>query len=503
MKDERKEKLILCKPRTIKNYLCFLLPPSSFLLLLLIAAFPCLAEEEQLIPVKGLIHLNSDVSSGDYCPEELVKMAREKGVRAVFLTEDLNAKWEYGVAPFRNIVKKTVAKPSLLTCGTKKYARRLAEIRQNNPGISVMMSAEVSPFYFWTGSPFRGRLTLNDWDRQLLVMGLNPPDYEGIPTLANGSFARYGVKSIFLVWPLVLIVFGAISLKKKHSRYYIADTLCWFFIAVGVFFALRNFPFKEVIYDQYHGRPGAGPYQAAIDYVDKKGGMTFWSSPEVRTEQDLDPVDFVSPPSLELMRDTHGYTGFACFYEGYRSAGGPGGVWDRVLEGYCRGERSKPVWAIGEMSFHGTEGSFSKDIDEVQTVFLVNSNKPEEIISAMRLGRMYAVRRTAEYQLQLDSFTVEYQETGKEALMGEELEVSGPVTIKFKVGLAGKPGDKFTAKIIRAGEVIKEFILDAPGEIEYKDKIFEPGKKVYYRLDIRGTYPNMLFSNPVFVRFKR
>jgi hypothetical protein len=202
------------------------------------------------------------------------------------------------------------------------------------------------------------------------------------------------------------------------------------------------------------------------------------------------------------MLKTQNYTGFCCFYEGYRSIGGPGGVWDIVLNEYCSGERKKPIWAIGEMAYHSKEASGGKRIDEVETVFLVSSNMHENILKAMRKGSMYAVRSSKNHRLELDAFTVEYPRGRVSAGMGEELVASGPVKIRFKVDWQGKPERDVTAKLIKNGQVIKEFLVKRPGWFEYEDDSYQPGQKIYYRLDIRSKYPSMLFSNPIFVEYK-
>ena len=165
------------------------------------------------------------------------------------------------------------------------------------------------------------------------------------------------------------------------------------------------------------------------------------------------------------------------------------------------GVRKKPVWAIGEMAYHSKETSGGKEIGEVQTVFLVPSNSRENIMKAIRNGNMYAVRRSKKHRLQLNSFQVEYSE-GKKAGMGEELSSGGPVTVRFKLDWTGEPDEIVSAKLVRNGIFIKEFFITEPGEFEYKDTFYKPGQKVYYRLDIRGRYPSMLFSNPIFVEFK-
>ena len=476
-----------------------------FLGLALMVLAPTIAfagDGEGYIRVKGVMHLNSNVSSGEYSPEVLVEIAEDKGLNAVFVTENLMPRWEYGLFPFRGVLKKVEKRKGLIEYGAQKYEKRINSIDRKAPGITVHMSAEVAPFYYWTGDPFDEEgLTLHDWDLQLLVMGMDAADYENIPTVSNGGFSGYSFKSILGLWPLLLVLLGAISLKKKHPRFYLADSLCWGIIVIGIGFLLYYFPFQDAEYDQYHGPQGVGPYQKVIDYVNSKGGMAFWSNPEAETDADLGQVRFKSPPANEYMLGTRDYTGFCCFYEGYRSVGGPGGVWDTVLGEYCSGKRKMPVWAIGELAYHSREASGGKEIDEVQTVFFVPANTRENILDAVRSGKMYAVRRTEEYELQLDSFTVKYENKAR-AGMGGTLKAQGPVTVSFSVRWEGETEDKIVASLVRSGKVIREFVIENPGEIVvYEDDLYEPGERAYYRLDIRGKYPSMLFSNPIFVDF--
>jgi hypothetical protein len=266
-------------------------------------------------------------------------------------------------------------------------------------------------------------------------------------------------------------------------------------------FTLHNYPFKIVRHDQYHGGARPGPYQEVINYVNNSGGAVFWSNPEAKTEKRIGPVEFVSPAATSYMLETEDYTGFCCFYEGYRDVGGPGGVWDTLLTDYCAGKRKKPVWAIGEMAYHGSEASGSKEIDEVQTVFLVPSNSPKNVLKAMKTGSMYAVRRSREHRLQLESFAVEYEGNGK-AGMGEEILSQGPVAVRFSLNWDGEPAGAISVKLIRGGEVVKELFVTEPGEYNYNDSFYESGEKTYYRLDVRAGYPSMLFSNPIFVEFR-
>ena len=55
-------------------------------------------------------------------------------------------------------------------------------------------------------------------------------------------------------------------------------------------------------------------------------------------------------------------------------------------------------------------------------------------------------------------------------------------------------------KIIRSGIVIKTFDGTMPMEIDYEDIYYNPGEKVFYRIDVKS--PGQLISNPIFVTFE-
>jgi hypothetical protein len=59
--------------------------------------------------------------------------------------------------------------------------------------------------------------------------------------------------------------------------------------------------------------------------------------------------------------------------------------------------------------------------------------------------------------------------------------------------------DRVQIRLIRSGELIETFSGPLPMEIDYDDKHFKPGQKIYYRIDVKGC--GLLVSNPVFVTF--
>jgi hypothetical protein len=334
------------------------LPILFFLSAILIVDYTCAAESPgDKIKLKAVTHLNSNVTSGKLSPETLVMSAVKKGIHAVFITENFYPKLEYGVLPFRGIVKKVEEFNSLLKFGPEKYYKRIEAIDKKLENIDVFMSAEVVPAYFWTGDPYKKGLTLNDWDIQFLVFGLKPGEYRHMPTLSNGKFSKFNFITFLKLWPVFLFILGVVLIRVKFYRFYINNAIPWLMVLVGAFYSLHLFPFKHVMYDQYHGRVLPGPYQELIDYVNDKGGMVFWSAPEAQLYRRYGPILFASPKATEHMLSTRDYTGFCALYEGYRDIGGAGGIWDVILNEYCWGKRDNPVWIIGESAFHDKKSS--------------------------------------------------------------------------------------------------------------------------------------------------
>jgi len=54
----------------------------------------------------GVAYVHSTVSSGLYSMEEMVKLAKEMGLKVLVMTDQDLVANEYGVSPFRNLIKK-------------------------------------------------------------------------------------------------------------------------------------------------------------------------------------------------------------------------------------------------------------------------------------------------------------------------------------------------------------------------------------------------------------
>ena len=471
------------------------------------------AEQYKLIP--SVIHIHTTIGNGENTPEEIVELARKRGIKVVIFTEHDTMKWTYGVPPLRTIIQKVVDQNSIQKYGAANYINTIEELNKKYPDMVLLHGAESIPFYYWKGSYFKKNLALVKGNEHILVLGLeNPSDYEKLPSVGNGFPLVLNIESIFRLWPVCFFIFGwcLISLGKSTLSTKNEDSgskepgkilaiVCFF---VGTVFLVNNFPFKSPLFDQYHGDQGVWPYQYLIDHADNHDALTFWAHPEVEKAMEQEGINIISSSYEEDLLNTFDYTGIAVFSEGMRSVGPPGGIWDKLLLQYCAGMRQRPVWAIGEVDYKG----HGFDIAETQTVFLIKEKSYENIMYALATGKMYAAMGDAN-KLTLNSFVVEDTSSDKLAFMGDDIELTGKPRIRIvvtvdktdKSSAYNKRG--FKIDLIRNGTVIKTFEADDSIDIAYDDDYYSPGEKIYYRLAVDTSYLfRGIVTNPVFVTFK-
>ena len=204
--------------------------------------------------------------------------------------------------------------------------------------------------------------------------------------------------------------------------------------AIGVIALVRGWPFTVDRYPPWRDF-GIEPYQVLIDEVEKRGGAAVWSFPEgpdagtrsygpvtVRWRTDAYPDD--------LLRSS-GYTGFGAVYEQPLRFARPAEGWDRLLSQYIAGERTRPAFGVGEAGYHS--GRAGKKLRPVQTVFFVDERSPKGVLDALKRGRMYAMRNSADAALVLSEFAV--TGGGGAAEMGDTLKAAPgtPVEVRATV----------------------------------------------------------------------
>ena len=457
----------------------------------------------EYIQVPGLIDVRTDFSDGAHTLEYLIKLAKKRGIDVLFINDHDRKVLEYGIRPFQTILKKRVEEPSINKGGPENYLNMIESASKKYPNSILIPGAESAPFYYWRGSYFKKNLTACDWERHLLIVGLEEPkDYKELPILHNGYSTKYILSSIpiasFLF--LALLIVGLYMIKWKGIIRYSG-------IAISVFallLVINNHPLKSSPYDQYHGPQEISPYQLLIDYVNSRGGMVFWNHPETLSGKGkLGPILKDTPPYPQMLIESKNYSGFAALYGDAITITEPGNIWDKVLMEYCSGQRANPVWGISSADFH-REGGAGEKLGNFPTFFLVRSKTKKDILDALKKGRMYACRGDADSpRLILEDFSISDSKSPQKVVMGEEIFSKGYPSINIRISTTdSEKGNSITVRLIRSGNLLETFSVETPMSINFEDDFFEPGKKIYYRLDAIDKKGRKLVTNPIFVKFQ-
>jgi hypothetical protein len=469
--------------------LLFLIP--AFILL----SFHSVAASDYL-QIPGLIDLRTTYSDGKLDPESLARLAKERGFDLIFINDHDRLVMEYGLFPLQNVLKKRVELNSINKEGAENYLNAIRKVQEKNPDMIIIPGSETAAFYYWTGSYFKGDLTAHNDERRILTMGLEKAkDYENLPILHNGFSTRYTMKFLPMLLPfLVSLVLGLLLLRWRGVLRISGIIIS----ALSLLFLINTNPFRSSPFDQYHGDQGIAPYQLVINYVESRGGLTFWNYPETGSGvRKMGPIFVDTPPYPQVLEQSKDYTGFAVLYGDNITVTEPGNIWDRALLQYCKGERNRPPWGISTADFHRDGGSGEK-LGKFPTVFLVREKTKEAVLSAMRQGRMYACTGYPQ-RMVLNEFSVCSSGCKTKAISGEEMMLNENPKIRFSLSSKEPTKNRVKVRLIRSGVLVKTFEGSLPMEINYEDKYSRPGEKIFYRIDARGC--GTLVSNPIFVIF--
>jgi hypothetical protein len=466
-----------------------------------------LRAEDNFLHLRTALHISSNISDGKYTPEEIAEVAHNLGISVVVFTDRDLMRWEYGVWPLRNVIKKRVERNSIFTYGIKKYLKKIDELHKKFPDMVFIPGTESAPFYYWQGSPFKGNLKMYDWHKHILTIGLDSPtDYAYLPVIGNRRGLRKKFE-IYMLWPFLTFVIGVMCLRRRKYSYrdYKGEQLSpyskvwqvWgiFVIILSFLFLMNNWPFFSLKFDQYQGNLKQFPYQNFIDYVHKKGGLTFWAHPQLENVSKRGKVSFETKEHIYHLLDTKNYTGFSICYEGYQRVDAPEGIWDTLLKEYCRGRRKSPVWAIYGLAFDSI-GEVSIVMRERGTVLLASEKSKEKILEAIKRGRMYTIAGQDSLNFILDEFSVSDEIGSVKGFMGDDVKVKDKPLLHIKGHFLNKKEEEVKVKVIREGKIEKTYRVKTPFEIIYKEGSLDA--KSYYRLEIAGKKLNVI-TNPIFV----
>ena len=256
----------------LKRYTFFI-----FSLYLIIGISSGRASAGEYIQLPGVIHVHSTFSSGKYSIGELVSRAENKDLEVLILTDNDQVVMEYGLFPFRNLVKRKEQRPSVLLAGPDNYLAEIKRLNRQQQSVLIIPGVQSSPFYYWTGNPFGQGLTAHDFGKKVLIIGMsNPDDYYDLPLLHGRSSTRYieDLLPVFLIF-LTAFLLSIYLIYQKGKMGVCGILMAIFSLAMMV----DQHPFKSSRFDAYHGDQGEAPFQVVIDYARSRGGMVFWAQP--------------------------------------------------------------------------------------------------------------------------------------------------------------------------------------------------------------------------------
>ena len=471
----------------------------AFFLFLFLSTFLTQPSAATYLQVPGISNVHSNFSRGRYDINQLAKMAQERGIEILIMTDHDLVAMTYGLPPFRHLLRYRKERDSVLKHGVESYFNNVKEINKKYPEVLIIPGIKSSPFYFWTGSYFKKNLTAHNYNKQLIVLGLEDPRLiREMPVINNGLSLRFTRELLPGVILFALVFILALSLLFWSGFF----RLCGLVLAaLSLLFLLNEHPFKSIHYDPYDGDPGIGPYQDLIDYVGENGGMTFWVMPDSASHQSLPPITLDTKPHPDDLLISHGYTGFEVIYGDVMGAEQPGNVWDQVLAAYCRGERTTPVFGISGSNYY-FEGKSEMKMEYFQTIFLLEKKTKAQVYEALRSGRVYALRQLKGARLRLDEFSVDGPNS-KKSFSGEIASVLGndPPKVFCSITTEDNSPRQVELKIISDGKIIKTVNGRTPLKVRFADNEHKGVGRTYYRVEINDEFGNRIISNPIFVTF--
>jgi hypothetical protein len=466
----------------------------------------------------GIIRVNTKVSAGQESFDEVARKARRKNLDFVVFTDQFVVKAEYGIPPFRNIIKVSKKRPGVTSFGIEQYLDAIKSTDEKYSDIILIPGVDVAPHYYWEGYPFVSNFACRQYSEQLTIIGPQSPEfYADIPVIHNEK-SEISLFSILKLLPLLLVLAGSGIIINRKNRAYrdaqgntytpnnsrkeiIASVLL---ITVGTLWTLNNKPFTNNNNFHQYKSFGILPYQKLIDYVDQYSSKeqcgVFWSAPEAEMRDKIAGVKLLTTPYMHDVTATDRHNGFAGIYGDVFTAHRPGGEWDKMLLQYCRGSRAKPPVIIGELDYHGKK----RRIDMIQTVVNVDQVESSKIVEAIVHGHSYAYSQPLSKQIKIGTILVscgpekgslgEVIKRGKNA--DAELEVSGSIT-----GLGSITN--ISLSVVVNGQLLsiqRQYGNKFDFKVPIKAELLKNQRKNYIRMMIRTNNAGQIFTNPIYIQ---
>ncbi|MDP3090764.1 MAG: hypothetical protein Q8N04_08815 [Nitrospira sp.] len=475
---------------------------------------PMVSAAEQRVPLRVAIHVHSTASTGTLSLEALAARAEQQGLDGIVLSDNFSLEYEYGLQPLPGLLKKTVRYPSVLSYGVERYLEEIQSVQARHPQMVIVPGVEVAPYYYWTGSLWRGDLTMHDAQRNLLVVGLTrAEDYRALPARGNPASFTVDGASLVNAAPLLLVIPALFLWKPRRqmvegwrepigaARRTVA--VCCLVLAVATL--VNAWPLGTPPFSSYESQLGYRPYQVLLNVANQRGAVVLWSMTEARDLQShafgpLGTVTVRTDAHPEALVLTGGYAGFGGLYQDTRTVTAAGGLWDQVIQAHKGTAQSAVPTMIGEIAFHGLADK-GKDLDRVVTTVFAKERSVAAVLEAIRSGHAYAVAEgDHRVMLTLDEFSLACDCDRATVGIGERVALPSGSHAIATVRLSARDGKPHpvTLRLIRSGEIVGMTKAETPVHYQLADAQPVPDGGTYYRLEVIGQSGELL-TNPVYV----
>ncbi|GAB4250253.1 hypothetical protein [Deferrisoma sp.] len=444
--------------------------------LVLLAAAPAAAR-----PLVVAAHVHTVWSGGAHTPEEIGRLAAERGVDAVLLADHDLVRAVWGVPPFEHLLAWRVDRPSVLARGPAAYLAEVAAATRAT-GVLLVPGAEVSAHARWEGLP--GDLALRGWRRHLLLYGLADPEaWEDLPVPGNTGRVRWDR----LPWgPLVGAGLGLLvslglwaSARRPGERRWAAGLAAVNLLGLGHLALTPAVPWP--VQGPAAVRAGWAPYQAVIDHGRAHGALVVWAHPDAapadeRVGEGLASATLRDEPYPEALVATRGTHGFEALVAGPSPSADPGGPWDAAAtRSAAAGEA--PPWGFAGQDLHrdGRAGWLG------EIVLLVDAAEASwpALREALAAGRFTVARREPHREAHVAWFS------------------PAPDGASVRVRIEGSPGLEAALTLVAAGRPVARARVRVPAEVTLPLPPAPSPQPVRLRLEGPGALRAL--TNPVLV----
>jgi hypothetical protein len=216
-----------------------------------------------------------------------------------------------------------------------------------------------------------------------------------------------------------------------------------------------------------------------------------------------------TPPYSNEVFKTFTADAFAAVYGDTDKNTVPAGLWDQYMKDYLHGYIPKPIWAVAAGDYH-EEGHANEQLGNFPMDVWAESAKEEDILSALKQGRMASWHMGKDTNLSLNALFLEYTDpqTGK----SKQLFTGDKAVVSSDINLVASIRDMDTSKKITTlkgqwivdGEIAAYTALSTAttDTVQATSLHLSVGRHVI-RFQVSGQHGIRLETNPFLVQVRK